>query len=131
MALDTSDDSLYAEQSIAQSSSLSPQSQSHSSGQVEAIGNMLADDLASLDTDAALEYAAMHTAASPSSSVANYGSIDQLTDSATIGNENADHIEALDDVSQPFAAPSASSDNHPDPKSYKQATDSANPFAEG
>ena len=85
---------------------------------MERIGRILDNDLASMDTEEALEAIAHLTVPST------------VTDTDTAGND-----ELLDDAStaeaamQPFAAPSVATDNVPDPKSYRSATCSANPFS--
>ena len=110
-------DFLTPEQSSAQQSSA--QQTDSPPEQVEYIGRMLADDLASLDTEAALETAALHTVATPTTTFEDTSSSDpaQLADTAD------------SNVHSPFAAPSIAAENIPDPKSFKQATCAANPFA--
>ena len=94
----------------------------HASDQVERIRRILDNDLASMDTEEALEAVAHLTVPSTAT--------DTVTDTDTAGND-----ELLDDASnaeaamQPFAAPSVATDNVPDPKSYRAATCSANPFS--
>ena len=75
-----------------------------------------------MDTEEALEAVAHLTVPSIVTDI--------VTDSDAAGND-----ELLDDASnaeaamQPFAAPSVATDNVPDPKSYRAATCSANPFS--
>ena len=94
----------------------------HASDQVDRIGRILDNDLASMDTEEALEAVAHLTVPSTVT--------DNVTDTDAAGND-----ELLDDASnaeaamQPFAAPSVATDNVPDPKSYRAATCSANPFS--
>ena len=47
----------------------------------------------------------------------------------TVGNDELlDAASNVEEAMQPFAAPSVATDNVPDPKSYRAATCSANPF---
>ena len=116
---------LDPEPSPTQSATLPSDTSPHPSDQVEFIGRMLGSDMTSMDTDAAMEYAALHTVPSPSTTAANVGNTAQLEDTATSVNVTAE----ITDTHEPFAAPAATSTNLPDPKSYKQATSDSNPFA--
>ena len=78
---------------------------------------MLDNVLAFMDTEEALEAVA------------------HLNVPSTVTDTTADNDELLDDASNaeeamlPFAAPSVATDNVRDPKSYRAATCSANPFS--
>ena len=86
--------------------------------QVEYIGRILESDLASTDTDAAMEAVAPYTVATPTNTSVN--SVDSDTDDTAT---NAAATPA------PFAAPSPASMNILDPRSFRQATSSSHPFS--
>ena len=81
---------------------------------------MLDNDLASMDTEEALEAVAHLTVPSTVT----------VTDTDVVGNnELLDDASNAEEAMQPFATPSVATDNVPDPKSYMAATCSANPFS--
>lgn len=89
--------------------------------QIETIGNILADNL-SVDTDDRLLVVAADTVATPTDSDSR-GNIEQLLNDAA--SETGEPDEAIAAAACDSALSSA---DIPDPKSYKQATHTSNPF---